>query len=271
MKSYTVYHLEEMKKVGCTSRWPQRMIEQGFEPREDMIKFKTNCIKEASMVEEELRKFHGYKKDSPFKYVEKFNTMGKFNKRPQREKVNLDTEYVGLNELHKGATKEDLRAFLDQDDTITLGTSSGTYVFNRSYYSELVDKAQESQYKDFYWSSKWLKTIYDGKITQKPCSHGNTIPEFQQIRDWATDKGIFTSGDPKTQYIKLQEEAGEVAKAILNNDEPEIIDGLGDVLVVLINLSHLCGYKLEDCLATAYDVIKKRKGKMENGTFIKDI
>ena len=103
-----------------------------------------------------------------------------------------------------------------------------------------------------------------------PCCHENTIYEFQQIRDWAEDKGIFAKGDAKTQYLKLQEEAGEVARAILKDDQPEIIDGLGDTLVVLINLSHLAGYKLEDCLASAYDVIAKRTGKMENGTFVKD-
>ena len=104
----------------------------------------------------------------------------------------------------------------------------------------------------------------------KPCKHANEIPEFKQIRDWAEDKGIFSSGDPKTQYIKLQEEAGELAKAILNDDQPEVIDALGDCLVVLINLSHLCGYSLEECLLSAYSVISKRTGKMENGTFIKD-
>ena len=103
-----------------------------------------------------------------------------------------------------------------------------------------------------------------------PCCHENIIPEFQQIRDWAEDKGIFAKGDAKTQYLKLQEEAGEVARAILKDDQPEIIDGLGDTLVVLINLSHLAGYKLEDCLASAYEVIAKRTGKMENGTFVKD-
>ena len=54
------------------------------------------------------------------------------------------------------------------------------------------------------------------------------------------------------------------------DDKPEIIDGLGDILVVLINLSHLCGYRLEDCLAEAYAVISKRTGKMQNGTFVKD-
>ena len=74
----------------------------------------------------------------------------------------------------------------------------------------------------------------------------------------------------KTQYIKLQEEAGELAKAILNEDQEEIIDAIGDIGVVLTNLSYLCGYSIEECLESAYNVIKTRKGKMENGTFIKE-
>lgn len=94
--------------------------------------------------------------------------------------------------------------------------------------------------------------------------------KFELIREWAKDKGIYEKGDPKTQYIKLQEEAGELAKAILKNDKEEIIDALGDCVIVLVNLSELCGYRLEDCIDTAYDVIKKRTGKMENGTFKKD-
>ena len=104
-----------------------------------------------------------------------------------------------------------------------------------------------------------------------PCSKDRgIIPEFQQIRDWANARGIYKSGDPKTQFLKLQEEAGEVARAILKEDKLETIDGLGDTLVVLINLAALCGYNLEDCLAEAYDVISKRTGKMHNGTFVKD-
>ena len=96
------------------------------------------------------------------------------------------------------------------------------------------------------------------------------MENFDLIRKWAKEKGIYSSGDPKTQYVKLQEEAGELAKAILKNDEPEIIDALGDCVVVLVNLSELCGYKLEDCIESAYSVIKNRKGKMENGTFKKE-
>ncbi len=94
--------------------------------------------------------------------------------------------------------------------------------------------------------------------------------EFEPIRNWAQEKGIFQKGDVKTQYIKLQEEAGELAKAILKNDEPEIIDAIGDCVVVLTNLAELAGYKIEDCINSAYEVIKNRTGKMENGTFKKD-
>lgn len=94
--------------------------------------------------------------------------------------------------------------------------------------------------------------------------------KFELIREWARTKGIYEKGDAKTQYIKLQEEAGELAKAILKDDQEEIIDALGDCVVVLVNLSELCGYRLEDCIDSAYDVIKNRTGKMENGTFKKD-
>ena len=94
--------------------------------------------------------------------------------------------------------------------------------------------------------------------------------KFELIREWAKEKGIYEKGDAKTQYIKLQEEAGELAKAILKKDEEEIIDALGDCVVVLVNLAELCGYKLEDCVDSAYNIIKNRTGKMENGTFKKD-
>jgi NTP pyrophosphatase (non-canonical NTP hydrolase) len=94
--------------------------------------------------------------------------------------------------------------------------------------------------------------------------------EFQPIRDWAEQKGIFQKGDTKTQCIKLFEEAGELSKAILKNDEPEFIDAVGDCVVVLTNLAKLKGYNIEDCINSAYTVIAKRTGKMENGTFVKE-
>ena len=93
---------------------------------------------------------------------------------------------------------------------------------------------------------------------------------FDKIRKWALIRGLYQQGNSHTQYVKLQEEAGELAKALLKKDKPEVIDAIGDMVVVLTNLAHLEGVKIERCIATAYDVINKRTGKMINGTFVKD-
>ena len=45
---------------------------------------------------------------------------------------------------------------------------------------------------------------------------------------------------------------------------------IGDIIVVLTNLAELEGVKVEDCIDIAYNVIAKRKGKMINGTFVKE-
>jgi len=70
--------------------------------------------------------------------------------------------------------------------------------------------------------------------------------------------------------VDVQEEAGELAKALLKNDQPEIVDAIGDMVVVLTNLAHLQGYDIEYCIDEAYKVIAARTGKMINGTFVKD-
>lgn len=63
---------------------------------------------------------------------------------------------------------------------------------------------------------------------------------------------------------------GEVARAVLKNNHEDLVDGLGDVLVTLIILAEIKGVKLEDCLESAYNVIKFRTGKTVDGTFIKN-
>jgi NTP pyrophosphatase (non-canonical NTP hydrolase) len=94
--------------------------------------------------------------------------------------------------------------------------------------------------------------------------------EFQSIRDWAANKGIYEKGDPLTQYAKLIEEVGELAKSLLTKDEAEFQDAIGDCTVVLTNLAKLKGYNIEDCINGSYAVIAKRKGQMINGTFVKE-
>ena len=93
--------------------------------------------------------------------------------------------------------------------------------------------------------------------------------EFGKIRDWAYGRGIYDKGDIKTQYIKLMEEAGELAEAILKNDEEEVKDAIGDMVVVLTSIAYFNNISIEECINSAYDIIAKRKGKMVNGSFVK--
>ena len=98
----------------------------------------------------------------------------------------------------------------------------------------------------------------------------NQYNKFDLIRAWAMERGLYDKGDIKTQTLKLMEEAGEICKATLKEDHDEVIDGIGDCVVVLTNLAYLNGVTIEDCIDAAYDVISKRTGKMVNGTFKKD-
>lgn len=95
--------------------------------------------------------------------------------------------------------------------------------------------------------------------------------EFDDIRQWAKERGIYEKGDPKTQLLKLIEETGELSKGILKLNQEEIIDAIGDCVVVLVNLSELCKLNFEDCVNSAFNQIKNRKGEMKNGTFVKNI
>lgn len=98
----------------------------------------------------------------------------------------------------------------------------------------------------------------------------NTIKEFERIREWATNRCLYEKGDVKTQFVKLSEEFGEVAKAIIQNDNAELKDGIGDMVVVLTNLAHIAGTSIEECMELAWNEIKNRKGSMQNGSFVKE-
>ena len=70
--------------------------------------------------------------------------------------------------------------------------------------------------------------------------------------------------------LKIVEEVGETCRAILKEDTLEAVDGIGDCVVVLTNLAELLDYPIEECIEAAYNEIKDRKGKMDNGTFKKN-
>lgn len=97
---------------------------------------------------------------------------------------------------------------------------------------------------------------------------------FKQLEEkvikWGADKGILTKATPITQFEKTLEETYELIYAIRSNNKPEIIDAIGDITVTLILQCELQGISFVECLNSAYNEIKDRKGKMVNGTFVKE-
>ncbi len=108
------------------------------------------------------------------------------------------------------------------------------------------------------------------KGSKHDCVNAGSFNEFDLIRMWANQRGIYEHGDTKTQSLKLVEEVGEICRAILKEDHDEVVDGIGDAVVVLTNLAELQGVSIEKCINVAYNTISQRSGKMVNGTFKKD-
>jgi uncharacterized protein YabN with tetrapyrrole methylase and pyrophosphatase domain len=96
------------------------------------------------------------------------------------------------------------------------------------------------------------------------------ITELNVIR-WSEARGIIPNSTSLAQYKKAQEEMHELETALINRDRAGIIDGLGDVLVCLINVAALEDLDLTQCLEAAYREIKDRRGYMnKEGIFVKD-
>jgi NTP pyrophosphatase (non-canonical NTP hydrolase) len=93
---------------------------------------------------------------------------------------------------------------------------------------------------------------------------------FDLITKWAHDRNLINGSTPHAQMLKMTEEVGELASAIAKNKLPEAKDAIGDCVVVLTILAGQLGLDIQDCIDSAYNEIKDRKGRMVNGVFIKE-
>lgn len=101
-------------------------------------------------------------------------------------------------------------------------------------------------------------------------TYNKTTDELVElITKWASDRNI---DNPILQYAKVNEEIGEIAHELTRNrrNSLELIDALGDSFVTLIILTDILGYDVNGVITAAYEVIKDRKGKTVDGTFIKN-
>lgn len=96
--------------------------------------------------------------------------------------------------------------------------------------------------------------------------------DISKIEKWAEERNFFAEDGTtaKDQTLKLMSEVGELADNVLKGRHGRARDDVGDCMVVLVLVARLIGADLETCLDEAYDEIKWRKGRMVNGTFIKE-
>jgi NTP pyrophosphatase (non-canonical NTP hydrolase) len=94
---------------------------------------------------------------------------------------------------------------------------------------------------------------------------------IQSVELWADQRGLLIPENRPRQMLKVMEEVGETSAALARGNRRELKDGIGDVMVTLIILAAQSGFTLTECLNTAYQEIKDRKGKTVDGVFIKEI
>jgi NTP pyrophosphatase (non-canonical NTP hydrolase) len=92
-----------------------------------------------------------------------------------------------------------------------------------------------------------------------------------KVLQWAEARKIIPRATPQAQLNKALEELAELFKAESQQNMDGIKDGVGDVVVCLINYCALKDIDLTSCLALAYAEIKDRKGELlSDGTFRKE-
>jgi NTP pyrophosphatase (non-canonical NTP hydrolase) len=255
---YYIYHIPG-KKIGVTRNLKNRVtLIQGYKEDEYEVLEQSDDIDYISDREIELQKSYGYKVD-----MKKYKNL-KFNKM----KINA-TEQTSTFPCPKNKLKGQLMDNLG----LTWKTSHGNFTVTEKNIQWIMANAKTSMFnngRSYIYNKAFYEAYFNPEHTPAQACCGNTSERFDLIRDWAATRGLYDEGDSNTQYVKLQEEAGELAKALLKNDQPEIVDAIGDIVVVLTNLAHLQGYDIEYCIDEAYKVIANRTGKMINGTFVKD-
>ena len=264
--TYYLYHIPG-KKVGVTTNLEERVHkQQGYYPGEYEIIETSEDIDFISAGEIIMQKCYGYKVDEVLYSELKFNNNMNINVTEQ-----TTTFPCPVNKL-KGQLMDNI--------DMKWKTEHGECVVTEESIKWIMKNVVTSKYNDqrCYVYNKAFARYFDnhdayprtGGIMMDHNKKCDTMCRFDKIRLWAEDRGLYHKGDPKTQTLKLMEEAGEICRAVLKKVEEQIIDGIGDCVVVLTNLAHLAGTSIEECIDAAYEEIKDRTGKMSNGTFKKD-
>ena len=254
---YYIYHIFG-KKIGVTRNLNSRVTsQQGYKEDEYEVLETSDDIDYVSDRELELQSIYGYKVD---RQSYKNLTQKKSNQMQLNVTEQTTTFPCPINKL---------KGNLMENKGMTIKTNFGNYYLNDELIEWIIKNANTSMFNPAR-SYVYNKAMHEAfEVVKEPINE--EVPNvYDLIRQWADERGIYRNGDSKTQFIKLQEETGELARAILKSNREELIDAIGDAVVVLTNLAALEGLKIEDCVTSAYNVIKSRQGSMVNGTFVKE-
>jgi len=261
---YYLYHIPG-KKIGVTRNLNTRVtLMQGYKENEYEVLEQSDDIDYISDREIELQKSYGYKRDRTL-YKNLFKLNMKVNPTEQ-----TSTFPVPINKL-KGNLLDNLG--------MEWKTPDYSFKLEKEHINWIMANARTSMFNDnrsYIYNKAFYEAFFNQEHTPVTIEDLDSLRasyqdnRFELIREWAEDRGIYDKGNSHTQYVKLMEEAGELAEALLKNDKYEIKDAIGDMVVVLTNLAALEGMQIENCIDSAYNEIANRKGKMENGTFVKE-
>jgi len=275
--TYAIYHVPGVK-IGVTNNIKNRVEEQqGYKEDEYEILEMSEDIDYVSYRELELQRLYGYNVDEKLYSKLKCNQM-KINVTemtttfpcPVNKLKGQLMDNIGMSwETQFGKctiTNKSIEWIMDNVSSSQY-TDNRCYIYNRAFARWFDNHDAHDTLANLHMNEHVTRTGGIMSDTRQKC---DTMCRFDKIRLWAENRGLYHKGDPKTQTLKLMEEAGEICRAVLKKDEEQIIDGIGDCVVVLTNLAHLAGTSIEECIDAAYDEIKDRTGKMSNGTFKKD-
>ena len=273
--TYCIYHIPG-KKIGVTNNLEERVTrQQGYTEDEYEILDWSDDISYISHREIELQKMFGYPVDRQLYKDLKYK--------------NTELNYMNINITEQTTTfpcpVNKLKGRLMDEIGMSWETEHGKCCIDADSIKWIMENVKTSMYNNdrCYVYNKAFARYFDNNGCCKTNTgalkmsgparnrHSENIHNrFDLIRTWANERGLYDKGDTKTQYLKLMEEAGELGRAILKNDQDEFVDAIGDMVVVLTNLAELGDTSIEYCTDSAYKVISKRTGKMVNGTFVKD-
>ena len=254
--TYYLYHIPG-KKIGVTKSLARRVEQQqGYDSDEYEIIEVSDDIDYISNLEIQLQKEYGYRVDE---------TLYKNLNQNRSMRINITeqtTTFPCPASKVKGRLMDELGMIIQTGHNRHVVTPGLVRWIERNVVTSQFNEDRCYVYNKAM--STWAKK--DMVNIDKQIAHSSV---FQNIREWAKERGIYDQGSTPIQFTKLVEEVGELAQGILKKDKPETMDAIGDIVVVLTNLAHLEGLEIEDCIQSAYTEIKHRQGEMKNGTFVK--